>query len=75
MPVRNLERNMKKSLNAARIEKEWNGAQTPTLLDELLEGLSLESISELQLLRHVSLPGTLQPALCHVHLGAGTTSI
>lgn len=39
-----------------------------TLLDDLLEGLSLHSVSELQLLRHVSLPRTLQSPLRHDHL-------
>lgn len=70
-PLRNPEHHMKRSLDAVR---DWDRVQprTPTLLDELLEGLSLESVSELQLLRHMSLPGTVQPALCHVHLRAGT---
>lgn len=54
----------------------WTGSPsstvTLTLLDDLLEGLPLQSIPELQLLRHVTLPRTLQPPLCHDHLRSTT---
>ena len=39
-----------------------------TLVDNLLEGLSLHTVSELQLLWDVSLPRTLHPPLRHDHL-------
>ena len=56
---------------ARRVTTPWEsevGEGVLTLVDDLLEGLPLDAVPQLELLRDVLLPQALLPPTCHCHL-------